>query len=215
MVVAIGTVSPSAKDTEHSIGTLRALQQLQGTQMSFEEREDILKPKQEVDPWLHPGLARLDAPCTFYRSCPDLISLSIPCRGSSSSSEDLVRGRGKDLKLEGGVAAKGTATSEMLMAEVRQWFEEACGGKAKAFAATISKGTDGKLFRCVSLSADCLVSTQVHTHAWTSTFSQAVRNLLRWPNQRFTQQCEGDEDLGHRLYQEKLEVVLRQTCQCR
>ena len=52
MVVAIGTVSPSAKDTEHSIGTLRALQQLQGTQMSFEEREDIVKPKQEVDPRL-------------------------------------------------------------------------------------------------------------------------------------------------------------------
>lgn len=115
MVVAIGTVSPSAKDTEHSIGTLRALQQLQGTQMSFEEREDILKPKQEVEVQAHP----------------------------KTWSE----------------------------AEVRQWFEEACGGKAKAFAATISKGTDGK-------------------------------NLLRWPNQRFTQQCEGDEDLGHRLYQE-------------
>ena len=49
MVVAIGTVSPSAKDTEHSIGTLRALQQLQGTQMCFEEREDLAKPKQEVD----------------------------------------------------------------------------------------------------------------------------------------------------------------------
>ena len=49
MVVAIGTVSPSAKDTEHSIGTLRALQQLQGTQMSFEERTDLVKPKQEVD----------------------------------------------------------------------------------------------------------------------------------------------------------------------
>jgi len=45
LIVAIGTVSPSASDTEHSIGTLRALQQLQGTQMSFESREDVLKPK--------------------------------------------------------------------------------------------------------------------------------------------------------------------------
>lgn len=49
MVVAIGTVSPAAKDTEHSIGTLRALQQLQGTQMIFDEREDVCKPKQEVE----------------------------------------------------------------------------------------------------------------------------------------------------------------------
>jgi len=45
LIVAIGTVSPSATDTEHSMGTLRALQQLQGTQMSFEHREDIAKPK--------------------------------------------------------------------------------------------------------------------------------------------------------------------------
>lgn len=45
LIVAIGTVSPSAADTEHSIGTLRALQQLQGTQMAFEQREDIAKPK--------------------------------------------------------------------------------------------------------------------------------------------------------------------------
>ena len=85
MVVAIGTVSPSAKDTEHSIGTLRALQQLQGTQMSFEEREDILKPKQEVEPWLHEFSLvwfELDA-CPFYRSscvCLDLISPSSPHR---------------------------------------------------------------------------------------------------------------------------------------
>merc|ERR1719408_821893 len=46
LIMAIGTVSPSASDTEHSIGTLRALQQLQGTQMSFEVREDVAKPKQ-------------------------------------------------------------------------------------------------------------------------------------------------------------------------
>lgn len=45
LIVAIGTVSPSATDTEHSIGTLRALQQLQGTQMSSENREDIGRPK--------------------------------------------------------------------------------------------------------------------------------------------------------------------------
>ena len=106
------------------------------------------------------------------------------------------------------VAVKGTATSEMLMAEVRQWFEEACGGKAKAFAAAISKGTDGKLFRCASFSADCMVSTLMDGHSC----SPPLRNLLRWPNQRFTQQCEGDEDLGHRLYQEKLQVVLIHIC---
>lgn len=40
-VLAIGTVSPSASDTEHSIATLRALQQLQGTQLSFEAKEDV------------------------------------------------------------------------------------------------------------------------------------------------------------------------------
>eukprot|EP00929_Paragymnodinium_shiwhaense_P097551 TRINITY_DN59202_c0_g1_i1.p1 TRINITY_DN59202_c0_g1~~TRINITY_DN59202_c0_g1_i1.p1 ORF type:complete len:981 (-),score=143.75 TRINITY_DN59202_c0_g1_i1:63-3005(-) len=45
LIVAVGTVSPSATDTEHSIGTLRALQQLQGTQMSWETREDVVKPK--------------------------------------------------------------------------------------------------------------------------------------------------------------------------
>ena len=32
-------------------GTLRALQQLQGTQMLFDEREDVGKPKAEVDAW--------------------------------------------------------------------------------------------------------------------------------------------------------------------
>lgn len=45
LVVAIGTVSPSASDTEHSLGTLRALQQLQGTQMVSEVKEDVKKPK--------------------------------------------------------------------------------------------------------------------------------------------------------------------------
>eukprot|EP00419_Tripos_fusus_P004351 CAMPEP_0172687600 /NCGR_PEP_ID=MMETSP1074-20121228/21796_1 /TAXON_ID=2916 /ORGANISM="Ceratium fusus, Strain PA161109" /LENGTH=742 /DNA_ID=CAMNT_0013507077 /DNA_START=109 /DNA_END=2337 /DNA_ORIENTATION=- len=45
LIVAIGTVSPSATDTEHSIGTLRSLQQLQGTQMAFETREDIVLTK--------------------------------------------------------------------------------------------------------------------------------------------------------------------------
>jgi len=51
LIVAIGTVSPSATDTEHSIGTLRALQQLQGTQMVFDEREDVVKTKQiEIHP---------------------------------------------------------------------------------------------------------------------------------------------------------------------
>lgn len=40
-VIAIGTVSPSGTDTEHSIATLRSLQMLQGTQMTFEKREDI------------------------------------------------------------------------------------------------------------------------------------------------------------------------------
>jgi kinesin family protein 2/24 len=41
LIVAIGTVSPSATDTEHSVGTLRSLQQLQGTSMAFETREDV------------------------------------------------------------------------------------------------------------------------------------------------------------------------------
>lgn len=112
MIVAIGTVSPSATDTEHSIGTLRALQQLQGTQMVFEEREDVVKVKHfEVHP--------------------------------RSWSED----------------------------EVRGWVEEAAGGRAKSHLSALTKGTDGK-------------------------------NLVRWPLQRFTQFCSGDQELGSQLYQE-------------
>jgi len=112
LIVAIGTVSPSATDTEHSIGTLRALQQLQGTQMAFEVREDVAKPRVSEP---HPR----------------------------SWSED----------------------------EVRQWMEEALGGRARGFASCVTKGTDGK-------------------------------NLMRWPVQRFTQLCEGNEDLGARLFQD-------------
>ena len=37
---------------------------------------------------------------------------------------------------------------QAILIEVRQWFQEACGGKAKAFAANISKGTDGKFSSC-------------------------------------------------------------------
>jgi len=112
LIVAIGTVSPSATDTEHSIGTLRALQQLQGTQMAFELREDVVKQKSvEIHPrcWVE--------------------------------------------------------------AEVRQWIEGALGGRAKAHSGSLTKGTDGK-------------------------------NLVRWPVQRFVQLCDGDEDLGGRLYQD-------------
>lgn len=39
--IAIGTVSPSSKDTEHSIETLRSLQMLQGTNMTFDIKEDV------------------------------------------------------------------------------------------------------------------------------------------------------------------------------
>jgi len=85
LIVAIGTVSPSATDTEHSIGTLRSLQQLQGTQMAFETREDIVLCKSSTP---HPR----------------------------TWSED----------------------------EVRQWMEIAAGGRAKAHAAAVTKGTDGK-----------------------------------------------------------------------
>merc|ERR1740121_1728168 len=41
MVAAIGTVGPCSADTEHTLGTLRALQVLQGTQMSSEQQEDV------------------------------------------------------------------------------------------------------------------------------------------------------------------------------
>mmetsp|Transcript_94065 Transcript_94065/g.166617 ORF Transcript_94065/g.166617 Transcript_94065/m.166617 type:complete len:857 (+) Transcript_94065:83-2653(+) len=50
--VAIGTVSPSSKDTEHSIETLKSLQMLQGTNMTFEKKEEI---KGDVGPIIkHP-----------------------------------------------------------------------------------------------------------------------------------------------------------------
>lgn len=87
LVVAIGTVSPSASDTEHSLGTLRALQQLQGSQMLYEVKEDVAKRKkvQEVQ---HP----------------------------QKWSEE----------------------------EVRLWLEGAVGGKARGYANSLAKGTDGK-----------------------------------------------------------------------
>lgn len=45
LVLAIGTVSPSSSDTEHSLCTLRALQQLQGApRPSLEAREDVAAP---------------------------------------------------------------------------------------------------------------------------------------------------------------------------
>lgn len=112
MIVAIGTVSPSATDTEHSIGTLRALQQLQGTSMAFEEREDVVKPK-------------------LWEPHPRVWSAE----------------------------------------EVKTWLEGAVGGLAKPHVAALTRGTDGK-------------------------------NLVRWPIQRFTQFCSGDEDLANRLYQD-------------
>jgi len=48
-ITAIGTVSPSASDTEHSLCTLRSLQQLQGTTMTHEVKEDVVKPKVQED----------------------------------------------------------------------------------------------------------------------------------------------------------------------
>jgi kinesin family protein 2/24 len=87
LIVAIGTVSPSASDTEHSIGTLRALQQLQGTEMSFQSREDVAKQK---------------------------------------SHEELPHPR--------------NWTEE----DVRAWIDAAVNGRARAHAAGITKGTDGK-----------------------------------------------------------------------
>jgi len=51
MVLAIGTVSPASKDTEHSVETLKSLQLLQGTQMTFELKEDI---KDETPVLKHP-----------------------------------------------------------------------------------------------------------------------------------------------------------------
>jgi len=45
MTVAIGTVSPSASDTEHSLSTLKSLQELQGSKMVFEERDEIAKTR--------------------------------------------------------------------------------------------------------------------------------------------------------------------------
>lgn len=87
LIVAFGTVSPSATDTEHSIGTLRSLQQLAGaTQNSFEEREDVPKVKDSAPPSV------------------------------KQWSED----------------------------DVRQWLDIAAGGRARGFAPTLSRGTDGK-----------------------------------------------------------------------
>eukprot|EP00928_Gymnodinium_smaydae_P042592 TRINITY_DN28654_c0_g1_i1.p1 TRINITY_DN28654_c0_g1~~TRINITY_DN28654_c0_g1_i1.p1 ORF type:complete len:777 (-),score=78.28 TRINITY_DN28654_c0_g1_i1:342-2672(-) len=50
-VVAIGTVSPSSKDTEHTLETLKSLQMLQETQASFNDREDI---KLDIELLKHP-----------------------------------------------------------------------------------------------------------------------------------------------------------------
>jgi len=85
-IVAIGTVSPSATDTEHSIGTLRALMQLQGTQMTFEVREDVAKRRSDGD--AHPR--------------------------------------------------------QWTEEEVRHWLEETLSGRARAYVACLTRGTDGK-----------------------------------------------------------------------
>jgi len=119
LIMAIGTVSPSASDTEHSIGTLRSLQQLQGTQMSHEARQDVVK-LQVVE--------KIKEPRNW--------------------SED----------------------------DVRLWVERALNGRAQSHAAGIKKGTDGK-------------------------------NLVRWPMNRFTQLCAGDEHLGAGLYQDLRERI--------
>eukprot|EP00930_Biecheleria_cincta_P016695 TRINITY_DN13476_c0_g1_i1.p1 TRINITY_DN13476_c0_g1~~TRINITY_DN13476_c0_g1_i1.p1 ORF type:complete len:470 (-),score=83.59 TRINITY_DN13476_c0_g1_i1:122-1531(-) len=50
-VVAIGTVSPSASDTEHCLSTVRSLMELQGSKLAFEEKEDIVR-RRVVEP--HP-----------------------------------------------------------------------------------------------------------------------------------------------------------------
>eukprot|EP00435_Cladocopium_sp_Y103_P035654 s2144_g9.t1 len=97
MVVAIGTVSPSAKDTEHSIGTwdIHGFNDGNGG-------EDVGKPKQEVETWWRDVLWKGEKPKEVHPK----------------------------------------AWSE---AEVRQWVEEAAAGRAKQFAAAVSKGTDGKI----------------------------------------------------------------------
>lgn len=118
LIVAIGTVSPSATDTEHSLSTLKSLQDLQGSKMAFEEREDIVKTR-KVEP--HPR--------TWNE------------------------------------------------AAVRQWMEAAAGGAAQDYAGALTKGTDGK-------------------------------NLIRWPQTRFTQLCGGDQVLGQKLFEE-LRVKMR------
>jgi len=50
-VVAIGTVSPSASDTEHCLSTVRSLLELQGSKLAFEEKDDIVR-RRVVEP--HP-----------------------------------------------------------------------------------------------------------------------------------------------------------------
>lgn len=111
LIVAIGTISPSATDTEHSIGTLRALQQLQGTQMAFDQREDVAKQK-AANELPHPR----------------------------NWSEE----------------------------EVRQWVETAIGGRARARASELKKGTDGKnltrwaVQRFVQLCGDDDVGAQLY-----------------------------------------------------
>eukprot|EP00929_Paragymnodinium_shiwhaense_P112022 TRINITY_DN80273_c0_g1_i1.p1 TRINITY_DN80273_c0_g1~~TRINITY_DN80273_c0_g1_i1.p1 ORF type:complete len:515 (-),score=86.86 TRINITY_DN80273_c0_g1_i1:310-1854(-) len=55
LVIAIGTVSPSATDTEHSIATLRALQQLQGNQQqSLDSKEDLAAQRPASTGFRHP-----------------------------------------------------------------------------------------------------------------------------------------------------------------
>jgi len=53
-IVAIGTVSPAASDTEHSIATLRALAQLQGTQPSLDARDEAISVRTRAHEEPHP-----------------------------------------------------------------------------------------------------------------------------------------------------------------
>lgn len=86
MIVAIGTVSPSATDTEHSKGTLQALQQLQGTQMAFQSREDVARPR--ADREAHP---RRWTEAQVRQWIEAVLGANAPCLNKGTDGKILVR----------------------------------------------------------------------------------------------------------------------------
>lgn len=118
-VIAIGTVSPSGTDTEHSIATLRSLQMLQGTQMTFERREDIKEDPVDHIP-VHPrAWSEEDVRKWLETVCNCRAKAHVSAISKGTDGKNMVRWPiGRFVQLCGGDEALGSALFRALREEV-------------------------------------------------------------------------------------------------